>query len=365
MEIDLKERKRIAWIDMLRGFSIILIVIGHIIVHCDKLGYAYKYLNSFFVPIFFVISGLVFYVRDNEKYKSFFVRTFKRVMIPYFIFAILFLIPYSILGNDVQVSLNKSYDVNLGKSLLAVLYGNGHQALLKQNSALWFLPCLFIVQQLYFMINKILKNKQENKVYICSILLFFLLGLMNYKIPHVRLPWAIDIAIVLFPFFLIGKFLMLTILKWKNMKYNVVIAIGSIIIGFIIHIWNAEVSCKDHLYGNYFLFFLSAIFTCIGIVILFSKMREEKILSIIGRNTMGILIFHKLIVVVFQTKLGKITDMLTGGTIIQEIFMTLVCLLITTLICVIINKVIRKLFPILIGETKEKISEKYKKQQIC
>lgn len=102
------EKKRIVWIDMLRGFSILLIAYGHILVHCENLQGLKLYLYSFHVPIFFVISGLVSRIKADCSYKEFFIKKFKRVMIPYFVFAVLYLIPYIMLGEKVGQQLNIS-----------------------------------------------------------------------------------------------------------------------------------------------------------------------------------------------------------------------------------------------------------------
>ena len=88
------DKHRIIWIDVLRGISMLLIVYGHIIIHCDKLGELTKYIVSFHVPIFFLISGFVFSVKENMNYKTYIWKKFKRVMIPYFVFGFLFLIPF-------------------------------------------------------------------------------------------------------------------------------------------------------------------------------------------------------------------------------------------------------------------------------
>ena len=62
------KKDRIVWVDILRGISMLLIVYGHIIIHCDKLSPLNKYIMSFHVPIFFLISGFIFSVKENIKY---------------------------------------------------------------------------------------------------------------------------------------------------------------------------------------------------------------------------------------------------------------------------------------------------------
>lgn len=72
--------QRIDWIDALKGFAIITVVIGHCATDCMSSGNypAYKSLinaiyssiYSFHMPLFFTISGYVFYLsKSYEKYK--------------------------------------------------------------------------------------------------------------------------------------------------------------------------------------------------------------------------------------------------------------------------------------------------------
>lgn len=81
---------RIHWIDVARALAILLIVFGHIIGHCDKLGLVLYYIQAFHVPIFFVISGFLFKTKEKQKYKGFVWQKFKRIMVPYFVFGLLF-----------------------------------------------------------------------------------------------------------------------------------------------------------------------------------------------------------------------------------------------------------------------------------
>lgn len=296
---------RIHWIDVARALAILLIVFGHIIGHCDKLGLVLYYIQAFHVPIFFVISGFLFKTKEKQKYKGFVWQKFKRIMVPYFVFGLLFLVPYFILGSSVSEDLNINNELSIGKSLLGIIYGNGHDQLLKQNSALWFLPCLFIMYQIFYFIDYLKKKIKKNssaQEYIIFLLLA-VLGVTNYSIPHVRLPWGIDIAISLSVFFELGSIIRNIKEKEKKMFIdNYFVAVILLIIGGIICFVNKEVSCMDYFFGNYWLFLLSALSTIVAVFILLSKLPRIRFMEEIGKQTMGILIFHKLIVLIFQTR---------------------------------------------------------------
>lgn len=352
--------KRIHYIDMIRALAILLIVFGHIIAHCNKLSNVSHYIQSFHVPIFFVVSGFLFNVKKGKKYINFLWAKFKRIMIPYFIFGILFLVPYFLLGADVSDSLNINNKLSIGKSLFGIIYGNGHEQLLKQNSSLWFLPCLFVMYQIFYLIDY-LKNKTKGNKKLQEYIIFFILvvlGFINYIIPHVRLPWGLDIAISLSVFFELG--IIIRRIKEENKKIfvdNYIIAVVLLLIGGIVAFINKEVSCMNYFFGNYLLFLLSAIFTITGIFILFSKLPRIKFFEEIGKQTMGILIFHKLIVIVFQTKLGMLSTMLKSGNITVQVLLSIITLIVTVLSCFVPIILINKFCPFLLGNSKKAAKE--------
>lgn len=71
------------WIDGLRGFAIILIVLGHFFQ-----GFKFTlYIYFFHVPLFFVISGMCFNSSDSDI-RDFFSKKIKSLIVPYFSFGI-------------------------------------------------------------------------------------------------------------------------------------------------------------------------------------------------------------------------------------------------------------------------------------
>ena len=61
------KKKEIEWINILRGFAIVLIVLGHAIGYSKKLNVLTIYLSSFYVPLFFFISG---YLHNEDKQEN-------------------------------------------------------------------------------------------------------------------------------------------------------------------------------------------------------------------------------------------------------------------------------------------------------
>lgn len=150
-------KPRIEWLDTLKLIGIFYIYLGHLGKDAGKL---YPFVFSFHVPLFFFISGLVFKAPEGfhdsfQKIKT----TFKRVIIPYFVFSIIGITIYTIKWN---------YPVErVFEMLLEVLMGVRNKV---PMASLWFLPCLFVVVIYYIIANLIFKKP----------LIIFLLSLMIF-----------------------------------------------------------------------------------------------------------------------------------------------------------------------------------------
>ena len=80
---------------------------------------------------------------------------------------------------------------------------------------------------------------------------------------------------------------------------------------------------------------------------------KNRILEYIGQNTMGILIFHKIVLLLFQSKLGIISTKLLNSTAYIELPIAIICVILSVIVSLIIAKIIRLFLPFLIGEKKE------------
>ena len=127
------------------------------------------------------------------------------------------------------------------------------------------------------------------------------------------------------------------------------------IIGLIACFMNkTHVQCIDYEYGYLTLALLSGFCLSIFMVWLSLKVYQNKILEYIGRNTMGILIFHKLIVLIFQTKLGFISKLLSNSNIVIELIISLFVVIVSIICSLIATEVVRKISPLFIGECRNK-----------
>ncbi|MCR5696841.1 MAG: acyltransferase family protein [Marinilabiliaceae bacterium] len=153
---------RIQYIDVLRGFAIILVVLGHAL---EKNGYSdsflYNMIYSFHMPLFFCISGFVtMYSWKLDKgshitdYFRYIWRKFIAIMIPFFVWSLI-VSPFFL-----SSSFERSYDALLS-SMNAIA----------NNTIYWFLPCLFMLISINMIWNYIVNVIRKPKTEILILLL--------------------------------------------------------------------------------------------------------------------------------------------------------------------------------------------------
>lgn len=110
---------RLEWLDVLKGIGIVSVVLGHVL--------EWRYVYSFHMPLFFLISGYTFHVRYNEF--DWIVQCLYRYIFPYFSFMLLLnMLTYSLYGNHLGV-----YRIVYGGETLIECYGT-----------FWFVTVLFL-----------------------------------------------------------------------------------------------------------------------------------------------------------------------------------------------------------------------------
>lgn len=343
-------KKRISFIDITRAFAIFFIALGHTLVHSEHCSMIFKIIYSFHVVLFFIISGYTFKIKEDESFWKFLKKKFLRIMIPYFIWSLLFLVPYLVLGHSVGDSLGTISSFDIKDQLINILYGNGNASALKQNSSLWFLPALFSMEIIYFYIIKLMNKNKKSEI---PILLFStVISYVTCYLPII-LPWGINTALNLGLCFLIGYLLKKYNLLEKDKLFKLYYIIPLLIIGLLACFLNKEaVSCIDYVYGNFTLALLSGLSLSIIVMYISYIINNNKLLEYVGKNTMGILIFHKIIILVFQTKLGYISTILRNSNIFIEFSISLLVTILSIILSLVITLFIKKIIPFVIGERK-------------
>ena len=277
-------KKRIEWIDMLRGFAIICVILGH-----RQYGGVAKLFGveiySFHIPLFFFLSGIVFSIKKNYTFKSFVVKKIKTILLPMVFFSLIqILFNYVYHGLIVGVSkytLQHMIDKCIG---IVCQLRDG-----KYQSTLWFLTCLFVTQLLLYWIIKTLKDK--TMPILIALLVCFAIGAVYMSLGLPRLPWEIDCSFVTVFFTGLGY-----LFKKENILKTMFNKLWLIPILIVL---NVTTMYANYIYmgkhgvdlgyseiGMPILFILESFAAIFALVIIFSRLKRIKWLAYIGENSL-------------------------------------------------------------------------------
>lgn len=183
--------KRYEFIDIGKGIGILLVVWAHILIT----GPSHQLIYAFHMPFFFFVSALLFNPRKFKSFGTFVIQRAKRLLIPYVLYSIITWCIWAIF-RYIRGDAVDSYFMPLFQTFIA----QGSGAFMVHNSALWFIPCLYVLEIAFYHISKL---KTPVMLGICWIIA--LLGCMMARIWGnqylLTLPWNLDAAIFALPFF--------------------------------------------------------------------------------------------------------------------------------------------------------------------
>lgn len=337
---------RIHWIDNLKGFAIILVVIGHQNIP----SYLSKYIFSFHMPLFFFISGYLF---DFEKYidsqSMFMKKKIVTLIVPYFSFTLLAYLFYAFfdLINEPKVQNIDLLPNGFLYEILKTVY-SGPSLL---NYPLWFLTCLFITEMIFYLLLR--------KYYICHskfVLIIFLMSIFGYLggtyLPF-RLPFGLDIALTSIVFYTAGYYFRnnkyFSYYKENNYLYLFFILVHLLLFS-IFNNYVTEVDVNNLEYGNYFIFYLAAFSGIITYVYLFKRIKSNKFLEFYGKNSLVVLGLHAMVIGVFK-HLIKLLD-LNRALFEDNIFFIFIFTISTLLLMAPMITIINRHFSFMLGKIK-------------
>ena len=178
---------RLAWLDSAKGIGIILVVMIHSTINPGVLNF----IGSFIMQLFFFLSGIVFHFSRKEQFIQ---RHARSILTPYFVFCILSFLYWIILERHFRPS-----DFSPMDAFLNIFIAQGGKYIF--NAVMWFLPCLFVVEVLFYYIRK---NVRSDALVILITLVLMAAGYMLRGNLQVRLPWMFDAALISIFFYALG-----------------------------------------------------------------------------------------------------------------------------------------------------------------
>lgn len=261
--------ERIDWLDSLKGFTMLLVIIGHCLAGYISAGmfkdsfsiikYIHWFIYSFHMPLFFVLSGYAFSI--SMTYKKWKVRVLD-IFFLYWIWSIIqFLVKFCLSSNvNMPVSLS---------DLFSLIY--------KPIPPYWYFYDLVF----FVIIGAFVRKRNLKGSYVC--LLSFIISLFSwYFIPNLG---ELSRCLYHFYFFYLGIYIYESSLLSNFRKYSIFFISGT---GFsIIYLYNSKYGFfEDYIWTTIFSIFLILMFStmkCIG---------DNKLLKEIGYYSLPIYVIH-------------------------------------------------------------------------
>ena len=287
MEQQNKLKNRYCLYDIARGLAIITVVLGHLIPS--------NFIYLFHMPFFIALSGFFYKDKYNESINSFLyflVTKFKRLIIPFIFYTIIFELLHNFFINIhvYELSDNLQYYHSIWDILINAI---SHIEDLFRTG--WFLFVLFFIAILFAMISYLLKKICLNSELYRLIVVLLLLQLGFYMSFH---TWSKFLQIGTICSALVSFYIGYLFSKIQNIKnfFN----FKNFLFAFIIFLAFDILLKKIILIGanQYYnsgllilLFIISFLFE-VSIASFIKSMKIEKLISYIGQNTMPILCLH-------------------------------------------------------------------------
>lgn len=281
--------KRLDWLDVGKGLGMILVMLGHADIPAPLKTYIY----TFHMPFFFFLSGYLFSLKKFPTLKVFLSIRTKSLILPYLCFSLVAYLWFLLVFHFGLVN----YHNNLLTPLIGSVIAKRKSIWTVHSGALWFVVCLFCTELLFYMISKIGRTK---KVIGFILILISVLGCFYNKMVGQPLPWSIDVAMISVGFYGVGflyKEYQMKLDCFINLKTFVLLFTMNIVTGYLNYVHSGErVDFYNSSLGNIFLFYISAYSGIGAFLILIKRVKRNKSLQYIGKNSLVYLAFHQKIV---------------------------------------------------------------------
>lgn len=287
--MELHANNRIEYIDALRGFAIVLVVYHHVAYWClDNLEFGYnETFRKFLLPLFFFISGFLFYKSDRiwnkEVIYSILKKKFMRLIIPFLFFMSLYM--YLFNAPEYQTTFESKY-------------------------GFWYIYSLFQYYVIYMGIEALFNKKQSNKKEIGIMLFMLTISILAFYYEQLRFDvnlgdWRKLLTLLSFAkikfifFFWLGTFAKKNATSFNRFSGNQYVIAICLCLFLLLAIHSRQI------YHSNLEFRVISFLLCgtTGIIILFSIFRKNEIhfakdkrignaLQYIGQHTLDIYLLH-------------------------------------------------------------------------
>ncbi|MEC0212897.1 acyltransferase family protein [Paenibacillus ehimensis] len=285
----MQERRK--WIDVARGLSIVLVVLGHsgneVIDH---------YFGWFRMPLFFLVSGLLFKSVMPDKYVVWALKRIRMFMIPYFAYGICIAVLVAAKLRDPLSVPRDLWNLIYGGTVLGGWYG-----------VFWFITCLLLVHLLMGYLTR-----YSVKVQAAAVLVSYTAAHLVSMTPlaKVDIPWNADVALMAVTFFFLGYTFKAQLAAWLERGTWFIPALLISAAAIVLNkeqIWIFRMDMKMKVYTQPVLDLIVPL-ACVLVVLQLcywaSRWPVSSVLAFLGTVTISIMYLHIPVNIVLKYGLG-------------------------------------------------------------
>lgn len=324
--------KRLDYIDVSKGFGIILVIVGHISYTPELMG---VWLSAFHMPLFFFFAGVTYNAEKYESFKYLLVQKVKALLIPYLFFSLIMVLwlttrdfASAIYHNTIQIA-RGGIIISFFKNLLAIVIQIRRT---RWGIGIWFLPCIFLN---FLMLNLILRVSSKKIIALIISLMCFTVGYLYSKFLHAYpLSWGLDAAFCSILFMTLGFLLKENLVKMLETFGKFILPISFILL--CLFAWlnykctGSGCGMWSSMYGNYFFYIFGALFG-IAFILSLSFIKKSGWLSVIGRRSIYYYGLHVILIQILSAVIGKFF-----GNYLQNIYFQILATIIVTLLIIVL-----------------------------
>lgn len=365
-------KKRLDYLDMVKGFGIFLVVLGHME---DISTVTRVWISSVHMPLFFIVTGILMAVKnepDRFELKEIVYKRYRGVIIPYLWFSLSYFI---IDIANCWIIKNIDFRTFIVDTVSSVtFYG---------QSVLWFLPAMFLSSVGFV----ILKKKLPDKI---TVVLIYIFAIFAYVIKNllakvydsyadsllitsmINVVYIFLRAIIAQSFIGSGYFAKKVCDKItgvcdgadrqdngrENIAAKLFLKPYSFILGILLLAVNIPVSMRNEcadlrniLLNNIALYYVAALSGCFGIILIIKSLPAIKSITYFGRNSIIIMAAHVNYYFLYAgIRLAWVVDSVNKHAK-HYVFIAVVIVTVFVL-CTVVIEVINRWFPFVLGKKK-------------
>ena len=268
----------------------------------------FRYLfYAFHIPLFFFLSGIVYNPKKYVNFPTFVKKSIKGLLIPYFIFAFISFVLWTI-----GLKTFNLFSPEIIKQFLSIFYANSNYGLMVFNDVLWFLPTLFVTRILFALVAN---SSAKTRVIASILIIFSIFGyLFSIFAGNIKLPFGTETAISAVTFYGAGFLWNQSekakeyVLKYRFFLFALLLIVGAFVSTIDFNTYGHQIDMRLNHLNNYFYFYIAAfsgIFTWISFSMILNK---NVLLEKIGRNSLILFAWHPIVFnfleVILNTILG-------------------------------------------------------------